>query len=143
MRTHRTRRGPAAAAAHAPIPREAWGRLAACTAAAALLQIDGTLITVALPTAAHGLHVSGAFTSTVLSAYFVEYASSVLVLVAVLVGAAAPVAGRLVDRHGERLTATAGFLLVAVGLAILSIPGLSLRSVATVLPRVVSEPRFG
>ena len=40
------------------VSREAWLRLAACTGAAALLQLDGTLITVALPTVAHGLKVS-------------------------------------------------------------------------------------
>ena len=52
------------------VPRSAWIRLAACTAAAALLQLDGTLITVALPTVAHGLGVKGSSTSIVLSAYF-------------------------------------------------------------------------
>jgi hypothetical protein len=44
-----------AADAKPPVPRAAWTRLAACTAAAALLQLDGTLITVALPSVAHGL----------------------------------------------------------------------------------------
>jgi MFS family permease len=57
-----------------PVPRSAWTRLAACTAAAALLQLDGTLITVALPSVAHGLHVKGSSTSAVLSAYFAAYA---------------------------------------------------------------------
>ena len=57
-----------------PVPRAAWTRLAACTAAAALLQLDGTLITVALPSVAHGLHVKGSSTSAVLSAYFAAYA---------------------------------------------------------------------
>jgi hypothetical protein len=50
---------------------QAWKRLAACTAAAALLQLDGTLITVAVPSVARGLRVTGASTSIVLSAYFV------------------------------------------------------------------------
>src|SRR6201995_1600671 len=53
-----------------PVPRSAWSRLAACTAAAALLQLDGTLITVALPSVARGLSVQGSSTSVVLSAYF-------------------------------------------------------------------------
>ena len=56
------------------ISREAWARLAACTGAAALLQLDGTLITVALPSVAHGLNVKGSTTSLVLSAYFAAYA---------------------------------------------------------------------
>ena len=63
-------------------------------------------------------------------------ASSVLVLVALLVGAAAPLSGSLADRSGERLPAVAGFLLTAAGLAVLAIPGLSLHSVVTVLPLI-------
>ena len=57
-----------------PLPRSAWSRLAACTAAAALLQLDGTLITVALPSVAHGLHITTSSTSVVLSAYFAVFA---------------------------------------------------------------------
>jgi MFS transporter, DHA2 family, methylenomycin A resistance protein len=53
-----------------PVPRSAWSRLAACTAAAALLQLDGTLITIALPSVAHGLHTSASSTSVLLSGYF-------------------------------------------------------------------------
>ena len=49
-------------------------RLAACTGAAALLQLDGTLITVALPSVARGLKVSSASTAIILSAYFGAYA---------------------------------------------------------------------
>jgi hypothetical protein len=70
------RRG--ARAQRAPLPRSAWTRLAACTAAAALLQLDGTLITVALPKMAHGLGVSSAYSSVVLSAYFGAYALALL-----------------------------------------------------------------
>ena len=70
------------------VSREAWLRLAACTGAAALLQLDGTLITVALPSVAHGLNVSSASTAIVLSAYFGAYALMLLP------------GGELVDRFG-------------------------------------------
>jgi MFS transporter, DHA2 family, methylenomycin A resistance protein len=93
----------AAADAKPPVPREAWTRLAACTAAAALLQLDGTLITVALPSVAHGLSVKGSSTSAVLSAYFAAYA---LLLIP---------GGELVDRFGARRLALTGLALFAVG----------------------------
>jgi MFS family permease len=89
--------------ARPPVPRWAWTRLAACTAAAALLQLDGTLITVALPTVAHGLHVKGSSTSAVLSAYFGAYA---LLLIP---------GGELVDRFGPRRLALSGLALFALG----------------------------
>jgi MFS family permease len=85
------------------VPRAAWTRLAACTAAAALLQLDGTLITVALPRLASGLHVSGSTTSVVLSAYFGSYA---LLLIP---------GGELVDRLGARRLALWGLALFAIG----------------------------
>jgi Major Facilitator Superfamily len=88
-----------------PIPRSAWSRLAACTASAALLQLDGTLITVGLPSVAHSLHISTSSTSVVLSAYFAAYA---LLLIP---------GGELVDRFGARRLALAGLALFAVGAA--------------------------
>ncbi|HEX8977964.1 MAG TPA: MFS transporter [Solirubrobacteraceae bacterium] len=88
-----------------PVPRAAWMRLAACTAAAALLQLDGTLITVALPSVAHGLGVKGSSTSVVLSAYFGAYA---LLLMP---------GGELVDRFGARRLALSGLVLFAIGAA--------------------------
>jgi MFS family permease len=88
-----------------PVPRSAWSRLAVCTACAALLQLDGTLITVALPSVAHGLHISPSSTSVVLSAYFAAYA---LLLIP---------GGELVDRFGARWVALVGLALFAVGLA--------------------------
>jgi DHA2 family methylenomycin A resistance protein-like MFS transporter len=91
------------APAKPPVPRSAWTRLAACTAAAALLQLDGTLITVALPSVAHGLHVKGSTTSTVLSAYFGAYA---LLLIP---------GGELVDRFGARRLALSGLAVFAIG----------------------------
>ena len=88
-----------------PVPRSAWSRLAACTAAAALLQLDGTLITVALPSVAHGLHITTGSTSVLLSAYFAAYA---LLMIP---------GGELVDRFGARRVALVGLALFAVGAA--------------------------
>jgi MFS family permease len=101
----RTRRRAGERAARDQIPREAWLRLAACTGAAALLQLDGTLITVALPSVARSLNVSSASTSIVLSAYFAAYA------LALLPG------GTLVDRFGARRLALSGLALFALGAA--------------------------
>ncbi len=90
-------------AARPSVPRSAWTRLAACTAAAALLQLDGTLITVALPAVARGLGVRGSSTSAVLSAYFGAYALLLLP------------GGELVDRFGARRLALGGLALFAIG----------------------------
>jgi MFS family permease len=89
-----------------PIAREAWTRLAACTAAAALLQLDGTVITVALPTVARDLHVSNSSTALILSAYFAAY------MLTLFPG------GRLVDRLGARWVALLGLSVFAVGAAL-------------------------
>jgi MFS family permease len=58
-------------------------------------------------------------------------ASAVLVVVALLVGVAAPLAGGLVDRRGERTPTVLGFLGAGVGMAILAIPGVSLHGIGT------------
>jgi predicted MFS family arabinose efflux permease len=100
------RRGSRRGIDREPLPRSAWTRLAACTAAAALLQLDGTVITVALPSVARGLGVSSSATATVLSAYFVAYA------VLLFPG------GRLVDRLGARRVALIGLAVFAVGAAL-------------------------
>jgi predicted MFS family arabinose efflux permease len=63
-------------------------------------------------------------------------ASGALVIVALLVGAAAPLAGKLVDRHGEQLPALLGFVGAGVGLAVLGIPGVSLDGLITILPLI-------
>jgi MFS family permease len=101
----RTRQHARERSSREEIPREAWLRLAACTGAAALLQLDGTLITVALPSVARSLSVSSASTSIVLSAYFAAYA------LALLPG------GALVDRFGARRLALSGLALFALGAA--------------------------
>jgi predicted MFS family arabinose efflux permease len=88
-----------------PVPPEAWRRLAACTAAAALLQLDGTLITVALPSVARSLRVSNSSTAILLSAYFLAYA------LALLPG------GALVDRFDARRLALLGLGVFALGAA--------------------------
>lgn len=96
-------RAPRVKRAREPLPPGAWSRLAACTAAAALLQLDGTLITVALPSVARGLHVSSGSTAIVLSAYFIAYALALLP------------AGSLVDRFGARRLALLGLGVFAIG----------------------------
>jgi predicted MFS family arabinose efflux permease len=63
-------------------------------------------------------------------------ASAALVIVALLVGAAAPLTGRLVDEHGKRLPAMLGFVVAAGGLALLAIPGMPLDNLVTILPLV-------
>ncbi len=97
--------GRARRAGREPLPPGAWRRLAACTAAAALLQLDGTLITVALPSVAHSLHVSSGSTAVVLSAYFLAYALTLLP------------GGSLVDRYDVRRLALLGLGLFAAGAA--------------------------
>jgi MFS family permease len=63
-------------------------------------------------------------------------ASAVLVIVALLVGASAPVAGRLVDQYGERVPAVAGFVAAGAGLLVLGIPGVPLQTPVTILPLI-------
>jgi predicted MFS family arabinose efflux permease len=63
-------------------------------------------------------------------------ASGALVIVALLVGAAAPLAGKLVDRYGEQLPALLGFVGAGGGLAVLGIGGFSLDSLVTILPLI-------
>lgn len=87
-----------------PVPREAWLRLAACAAAAALLQIDGTVVTVALPSVSSELDVGSHTVAWVLTAYFAAYA------LALFPG------GWLVDRYGTRAVTFAGLALFAAGL---------------------------
>jgi DHA2 family methylenomycin A resistance protein-like MFS transporter len=85
------------------VPREAWIRLAVCTATATLLQLDGTLITVALPSAGHELGVGAHTIAWVLTAYFLSYAGFLLP------------GGRLVDRLGSRPVALVGLAVFGAG----------------------------
>ncbi|HLH67340.1 MAG TPA: MFS transporter [Solirubrobacteraceae bacterium] len=105
------RRGRRRGSQGPPVDRAAWLRLAACTGAAALLQLDGTLITVALPSVARGLHVTASTTSAVLSAYFAAYALLLLP------------GGELVDRFGARRLALAGLALFALGALVGALAG--------------------
>jgi len=103
LQRRRRQRRTGSAAPDQPIPAEAWLALAAATGAAALLQLDGTVITVALPTVAKDLSVSTAASSTVLTAYFLPYA---LLLWP---------GGSLVDRFGARLVGLLGLAVFAAG----------------------------
>jgi MFS family permease len=97
--------------ASASVSRQAWTRLAVFTAAAALLQLDGTLITVALPSVSRELGVSGGSSALVLSAYFGAYALTLLP------------GGVLVDRLGARRLALLGLALFAAGAAAGAVAG--------------------
>ena len=99
----RGRRRGGAPGGRPPVGREAWLRLAACTGAAALLQIDGTLITVALPAVGRALDAGAGALSWVLAAYFAAYAVTLFP------------GGRLVDRLGSRRLALAGLVVFSVG----------------------------
>jgi MFS family permease len=108
----RPRRGRRTRAGEGPsVDPGAWRRLAACTAAAAVLQIDGTLITVALPRAGHALGMGVHYQGLVLSIYFLAYA------LALWPG------GRLVDAVGSRRVALVGLGLFAAGAALGALAG--------------------
>lgn len=94
-----------------PIDPAAWRLLAACTAAAAVLQIDGTLITVALPDAGRALSLDTHLQGLVLGVYFLAYA------LALWPG------GRLVDAVGTRTVALSGLGIFAVGAAVGAVAG--------------------
>ncbi len=85
------------------IPRDAWLRLAACAGAAALLQMDGTIVTVALPSVGEELGADSHELSYVLTAYFVAYGLTLFP------------GGTLVDRIGSRRVALAGLAIFAAG----------------------------
>ena len=63
-------------------------------------------------------------------------AAAALVLVALLVGVAAPMAGKLVDTRGEVFVTVLGFLGTGVGLIVLGIGGVPLDDLVTILPLI-------
>jgi DHA2 family methylenomycin A resistance protein-like MFS transporter len=88
------------------VPRTAWRGLIACSGLAALLQVDGTLVTVALPDVGASLAVPPHMLSWIITAYFLTYAACLVP------------GGRLVDRVGSRRTALAGLGVFATGAAL-------------------------
>src|SRR3989442_15016484 len=94
-----------------PVSRDAWMRLAACAAAAALLQMDGTIVTVALPSVGRELDVGSHTLAWVLTAYFLAY------------GLMLSPGGALVDRIGSRRVGLYGLVLFAAGAAFGGVAG--------------------
>jgi MFS family permease len=93
------------------VPRAAWLRLAACAAAAALLQMDGTIVTVALPSVGRELDEGSHTLSWVLTAYFLAF------------GAALFPGGVLVDRVGSRRVGLIGLGLFTAGAVVGAVAG--------------------
>ena len=84
-----------------------------------MLQLDGTLVTVALPSVAHNLRVSGSSSAALLSAYFGAYALMLLP------------GGALVDRFGVRRVAVTGLGAFLAGAIVGALaPGLGMLIVA-------------
>src|SRR5262245_33670396 len=101
-----------ASSSQAPsVPRDAWLRLAACAAAAALLQMDGTIVTVALPSAGRELDTGSHTLSWILTAYFVTYGLMLFP------------GGSLVDRIGSRRVGLYGLAVFAMGAALGALAG--------------------
>jgi MFS family permease len=93
------------------VPRDAWLRLAACAAAAALLQMDGTIVTVALPSVGEELSVGSHDLSWALTAYFLAYGLMLFP------------GGALVDRIGSRRVALVGLSVFAAGAVLGALSG--------------------
>jgi MFS family permease len=113
MRNRARSSGPRADqhASRPPISRDAWLRLAACAAAAALLQMDGTIVTVALPSVGRELDVGSHTLAWVLTAYFLAYGLMLFP------------GGSLVDRIGSRRVGLYGLALFAAGAALGALAG--------------------
>src|SRR5205823_1962943 len=93
------------------VSRDAWLRLAACAAAAALLQMDGTIVTVALPSVGRELDVGSHSLSWVLTAYFLAYGLMLFP------------GGSLVDRIGSRRVGLYGLGSFAAGAVLGALAG--------------------
>ena len=93
------------------IPAGAWRWFAVYNAVGFVLQLDGTLITVALPSVAHDLRVSSGSSATLLSVYFAAYALLLLP------------GGMLVDRFGVRRVALVGLLVFLTGASLGAVAG--------------------
>ncbi len=93
------------------VGRDAWLRLAACAAAAALLQMDGTIVTVALPSVGRELDVGSHTLAWVLTAYFLAYGLMLFP------------GGALVDRIGSRRVGLYGITVFAAGAALGAVAG--------------------
>ena len=94
-----------------PVAHDAWIRLGACAAAAALLQMDGTIVTVALPSVGRELSASSHELSWVLTAYFLSYGIMLFP------------GGSLVDRLGSRVVGLSGLAVFAAGAAFGALAG--------------------
>jgi MFS family permease len=110
------------------VSRSAWLRLAAFTAAAAVLQMDGTLITVALPSAGRSLAMSTHFQGLVLASYFIVYALTLWP------------GGMLVDSVGSRRVALSGLFVFGAGACVGALAG---SSGVLLLSRVVQGAGAG
>ena len=94
-----------------PLARDAWLRLAACAGAAALLQMDGTIVTVALPSVGKELGADSHQLSYVLTAYFLAYGLMLFP------------GGALVDRIGSRTIGIVGLGVFGAGALIGALAG--------------------
>jgi MFS family permease len=94
-----------------PVGRDAWLRLGACAAAAALLQMDGTIVTVALPSVGRELDVGSHTLAWTLTAYFLAYGVTLFP------------GGSLVDRIGSRRVGLYGLAVFAAGACLGALAG--------------------